>query len=538
MDQRSFIQHACDVCKSKTVLDYCVFCNVDLCKPCIGEHISDEYDKHKIVPIELCRSSLIYPNCSTHSNKTCELQCQQCNIVICSKCRASKEHKGHDIFVLEECYKRKKHDIRKYIEEIKQVISPTYEEIRNEVDDHISILDEEYDELTAIVSKQGEKWHMEINSFVIKTKNEIIENKVKHRSMLETHLNDIKQIEWQIKESLYTLNELENSNIVSAVIEYRSRNTDFSDLPSKLNVSFPTFCPEVIGIKHIGSLEPATFTSDKNGYKLKKEIETPQIINVLKTGNDQLRSVSFHNEEGVWLSTTDCTIICFNSCGRKINTIATKSGEMPCDITVTCDGDLLYCDWTQKTVNKIANGQIKQIIRLEKWKPSNICAICPRDILIVMRNDENTQSKVVRFSGNEEKQTIQFDENGRPLYSGNHKIKYIAVNKNKNICVADWEAGAIVVVKQNGKLRFRYTGHPLKPNGHPFLPSGITTNSQGHILTADYNNNCIHILAQDGQFLHYIKIVKNPYGLCVDNHDNLMVAEHYTGDVKVIKYLK
>lgn len=118
---------------------------------------------------------------------------------------------------------------------------------------------------------------------------------------------------------------------------------------------------------------------------------------------------------------------------------------MPCDISMSCDGDLLYRDWTQKTVNKIVNGQIKDMIRLEKWKPTNICAISPYDILVVMRNDDNTQSKVVRFSGDEEKQTIQFDEIGKPLYSGNDEIKYIAINK-KNICVADWEAGAVVVL--------------------------------------------------------------------------------------------
>lgn len=198
---------------------------------------------------------------------------------------------------------------------------------------------------------------------------------------------------------------------------------------------------------------------------------------------------------------------------------------MPCDISMSCDGDLLYCDWTQKTVNKIVNRQIKDMIRLERWKPTNICAISPYGILVVMRNDDNTQSKVVRFSGDEEKQTNQFDENGKPLYSGNDEIKYIEVNKNKNICVADWEAGAVVVVRDRYK-------------GYPFLPSGITTNSQGKILTADHNNHCVHILTQYGQFLRYIKNVKHPYGLCVDNHDNLMVAEHFTGDVKVIKYLK
>lgn len=150
----------------------------------------------------------------------------------------------------------------------------------------------------------------------------------------------------------------------------------------------------------------------------------------------------------------------------------------------------------------------------------------------------STLSKVVRYSGNRVKQTIQFDNKGKPLYSGNIKIKYIAENRNRDISVADSEASAVVVVNHKGQLRFRYTGHPPEANKNPFQPHGITTNSQSQILTADSQNHCIHILDQNGKFLRHIDIVNVPLGLCVDNLENLYVAEYSTGDVKVIKYLK
>lgn len=213
----------------------------------------------------------------------------------------------------------------------------------------------------------------------------------------------------------------------------RSLNTDpeikiLVIFPQNFNVSFPMFCPNEIDIKQIGSIEPITLTTDTNGYQLIKGLEKPKVINrKLSTTSQYFIS----QKKEFWTSTTNCFIICINSLGKKVKEIATKSGEMPCDISMSCDGDLLYRDWTQKTVNKIVNGQIKDMIRLEKWKPTNICAISPYDILVVMRNDDNTQSKVVRFSGDEEKQTIQFDEIGKPLYSGNDEIKYIAVNKKK-----------------------------------------------------------------------------------------------------------
>lgn len=67
-------------------------------------------------------------------------------------------------------------------------------------------------------------------------------------------------------------------------------------------MSFSTFCPDVINIKQIGSIKRITSTTDKNGYNLKKELEKSKIINVLKTENDQLRSISYNNKEEIWTS--------------------------------------------------------------------------------------------------------------------------------------------------------------------------------------------------------------------------------------------
>lgn len=106
--------------------------------------------------------------------------------------------------------------------------------------------------------------------------------------------------------------------------------------------------------------------------------------------------------------------------------------------------------------------------------------------------------------------------------------------------MADRTAGAVVVVNQAGKLRFRYTGHTYKSKEKPFIPRGIATNSQSQILTADGGIICIHVLDHDGEFLRYTDnvILNDPNGICVDTLDNLYVIEYYTGDIKVIRYLK
>ena len=270
-------------------------------------------------------------------------------------------------------------------------------------------------------------------------------------------------------------------------------------------------------------------------------MDKPEVLNTIKTGHANLRSVTCFNEEQIWTSGETADIKCFNIQGVLQKTIKTKSGNNPYDIAVDRDGALLYTgSWRTRTVYKVKNDQTEEIITLKGWKPKNLCVTSSDDLLVSMNTDNGTQSKVVRYSGSTVTQTIQFDEESQPLYSGNSLIEYISENRNLDICVADHGAGAVVVVNQAGKLQFRYTGHLSPTKDKPFKPYGITTDSQSRILTADGGNHCIHILDTDGQFLSYIDNcdLEDPWGLCVDSNDSLFVCEYYKGNVKKIRYLK
>ena len=220
-----------------------------------------------------------------------------------------------------------------------------------------------------------------------------------------------------------------------------------------------------------------------------------------------------------------------------MKSIKTKSGNRPMDITVTWNGDLVYTDCLDRTVNLVNDtDDIEPVTKLQGWIPHSVSGSSIGGLLIVLDSDDDNHAKVIHFCGYRVIQTIQFDADGFPLYSSG-SIKYISENRNLDICVSDCVAGAVVVVNQTGKFRFRYKGIYSENSCRPFKPFGITTDSEGWILTSDWNNQLIHVLDRDGRLIGYISCnFFDPYGVCVDNKDNLFVGRYYGGSVMKFRY--
>ncbi|XP_062569639.1 uncharacterized protein LOC134231677 [Saccostrea cucullata] len=551
----------CTVCKDKIVQMYCNLCPMNLCKDCVGEHISDVSKKHDVVPLALRRSKLVYPLCQTHSEENCEMLCEDCNIPACPKCVISPTHKRHHFKSLKDLMNSKKENIEKERKRLKETVYSTFEEIVTDIETRLAEIDGKYEKLTLEVTKHGEEWHREIDKVIEKNKEDINDKKNQHRDALNQHLNDIKKLAADIRQSILETEDILQSKEVIKSLSYEIKSEKFTKLPSKLIVKFPEFtennnrdqCSQLFG-----SLSSLSITTKEDGYTMKTPeavscppvkplLNEPELITTIDTGYDKVYSVTCLSDEEIWTHGKDKIMKLYNLQAKLLKSIQSKSGNVPRDIAVTRTGDLVYTDRDTRTVNIVKNDQIQEVIRLQGWVPLYICSTSSGDLLVIMVSDDNKQSKVVRYSGSTEKQTIQFDSESKPLYSSGG-LKYISENRNLDICVADYKASAVVVVNQAGKLRFRYIGHPSTFMGsfyhfffkkESFYPCGITTDSQSQILTADRDNDCIHILDQDGQFLRYIDIcgLQRLWGLCVDTRDNLFVAEHDGGRVKKIKYM-
>ncbi|XP_078321313.1 uncharacterized protein LOC144621597 [Crassostrea virginica] len=509
MDPRYSAQDVvrCALCRDAVAPLYCNVCHTHLCKDCVEKHFSDKSKVHTVVPLEQFLST---------------------------------------------DFESKREVLRRDLQELEKYIFPKYQEsaaiIKTQKTDQLK----HSQKLTSELNKQGEALHREIHTIIQRKQAEIDEMNAQHLAAIEKQEDETNKALHEIKQVIQDLKSLLDTSDVGLVSKYRSRIAEFRKLPNKLKISLPNLLPQKINreklLKQIGSFIPLSIETEEQGYTVlspgaessppaRPLLDVPRLITDIPTGYRDLYNLSCLSDEEIWTSGRNEIMKLYNLKGELLKSVQTKSGNNPQDIAVTRSGGLVYTDLKDRSINLVSGTQIQTLITLRGWFPHGLCSTASGDLLVIMTSDDWKQTKVVRYSGSTEKQTIQYDDQGKPLYSSGPYTKYLSENRNSDICVADYDS--VVVVSAAGNLRFRHTGPPSTP-GESFRPRGITTDSQANILTSDMYKHRIHIIDQDGLFLRFLHNcgLQAPGGLCVDSRDYLFVAEVDTGKVKKLQYYK
>nr|XP_034321912.1 uncharacterized protein LOC117688206 [Crassostrea gigas] len=515
----------CVLCNAPDPPLQCEECQCIVCIACVAKHLSDVTIDHKVIPYQKQGTIPKSLKCQSHPIERCELHCQRCDKPVCKTCLLSNSHKNHTLAELTEVIKSKKEVTEKDFEEMQQITYPKYEGILIQLKIDQSRVESYFKGLTEKVTKQGEEWHIEIDKIVSKLYNDILAKKRNHIASLQQQEENVASTISEIKQSIQDLKRILDLEDFYSTAVYKSKNSVFNRFPEKL--SFPSFLPKKIDAGHLSRQFGVLTTESRCSFQSDILLKRSDIIRQFESEYGKLHGLACLSEYEIWtIGLSDSKIFAFDNSIRLLSDKgellrSIKTDYKPVAIAVTKSGDLLYAD-DYRNINIVEDNQINKVISLKGWTILDICSTLSSDFLVIM-NDGKNSSKVVRYRGSTEKQTIQFNDDGQSLYSLGEK-KFLAENRNLDICVADHDAHAVVVVNPVGKLRYRYTGQNATEKS--FDPLGVATDSQSRVLIAADKPLSIHVLDQEGQFLSIIKNdMYNTTGFCVDTNDCLLVAD-------------
>eukprot|EP00105_Crassostrea_gigas_P046586 XP_019930734.1 PREDICTED: uncharacterized protein LOC105348054 [Crassostrea gigas] len=565
-DAQHYLVCGTEDCK-KNCQFYCNNCNQQMCEQCREEHQKNRITKnHEVVPYKQRKRQLPMEKCKIHPTRQIEFLCEECQIPICSKCTATKEHRGHIFTDLEIVFAEKCSFCREEIAKIRNYFEPTSQDLKNEIAEDVTKIKKIMEGIRTTMKAEAQSVKKLVDTV---TSDKIEQVDKKEQSLLKTlndqnqtiddHINylndlvttfygylspsDIKNLTFALKSEKVLIKPIPETSKPDPPIFIAGQHSkeDVTKLLGRITV--PNIKPENRKIK---PMETASLQLKPAGKHRKQEIEKSDVKQTLSLSSSvtKVREYTvqgvlsvFHISLGksgrLWASDLNGYLVQTDLQGKKLQKIQT-SGEDEGYHTVTQDGDLIYTDKHNQVINRITqDNTITEFIKTGDWVPLSIhSSHINGDILVGMTKDG--EAKVTRYNKTGTAiQNIQRDNNGQALYS---VPRYITKNINDDVCVSDYNKDAVVVVNKSGQHRFSYTGQ-----GSVLHPYGICTDVFGHILVCDTYGKTVHLLDQNGQFLSLLLSPQQASGqicsVCVDDEKNMWVGQ-LNRKVKVFKYLE
>uniref|UniRef100_K1RWQ6 Tripartite motif-containing protein 2 n=1 Tax=Magallana gigas TaxID=29159 RepID=K1RWQ6_MAGGI len=548
---------------------YCNDCHQPMCEQCRDEHQKNTKTKsHEVVPYKQRKRPLPVEQCKIHPTKEMVLLCEECQIPICYKCTATKEHRGHAFTDIEIDFDEKVSRCHEEIAKIRNYFEPTTQDLKKEIAGDVTEIKKIMDGIRTSMKTEAEA----VKKLVDTVTSENIKQVGKiEQSLLETlngqnqeiddyitYLNDliktfygylspsnIEQITSALKSESFIIRPIpETSKPVPPVFTVGQHSKE--DVAKLLGIiTVPNNKPENRKIKPMETVSTQLKPTQKQRKQDREKSYVKQTLSLSSSftkvreytvpGVDDVFHISLGKSGRLWVSDGSGNLVQTDLQGNQLQKIQTSGIRSEGYHTVTQDGGLIYTDKQNKVINRITPDKtITEFIKTGDFAPLSIhSSHINGDILVGMCTDEEAKVTSYNKTGTEI-QNIQRDNKGQELYSLPH---YITENINGDVCVSDWDKRAVVVVDKSGQHRFSYTGQRSR-----FNPYGICTDVLGHILVCASISNTVYLLDQDGQFLSLLLTsqqgVTYPRSVCVDDENNLWVGQPYTNIVKVYKYLQ
>ncbi|XP_060078522.1 uncharacterized protein LOC132558020 [Ylistrum balloti] len=208
-------------------------------------------------------------------------------------------------------------------------------------------------------------------------------------------------------------------------------------------------------------------------------------------------------------------------------------------MVMTSSGDLLVSSYNGTVITRVDEHLQMTTFAVLNFIPRGMAVSDSREVYVC---------GVERLSGKSESNRyliVKMSEEGHVISDidvAPHDPHRIAVDSCGNMFFSDYNGSRreFVVMDTVGNVKVKYNTPPGDPLDNPFYPLGVTRDRYGHVLVSDWNNDCIHLLDKDGNFVRYLLRsgdgVECPSALGIDREHRLWVGNGI-GCVSVYQYV-
>ncbi|KAL3875062.1 hypothetical protein ACJMK2_038000 [Sinanodonta woodiana] len=307
---------------------------------------------------------------------------------------------------------------------------------------------------------------------------------------------------------------------------------------------------KLIGTYILEDLSPIPLTTARITHEASQRTET-KILRSFRCGEEN------ETVHAIGPVSSDTAYACCGWGTRKLNLFKRDGQKIQSttlniqvnDITAFFDGkkqSLLVSSYKEKSIKMLDMDTLKTSdFAYISLFPGGICSDGHKNIYVCLRDNYQrpvsfgSRRMVAKLSSHGEiLSAIEKDKEQHNIFGYPFRV---AVNINGDICVSDYGDGTrgVNILTKEWKLRCTYKGPVGKTLEKPFLPHGICCDSKGHILVSDWNNDCVHVLDYDGQFLLFLfkkkDGIEGPNAIALDGDGYLWVGDS-RGKIHILKY--
>lgn len=434
-------------------------------------------------------------------------------------------------------------EIKKETEEIDAILLFRFKSSVDKIKKKISEVTKAYTKKNQEIEKLRKVWHQEVDNIFDKSSDLMKAFKMKSLDSLTIKLSQLQGLILDLSTIVKTNKEILNAKNSTNFINFNSNLSKYREISTHIDVKNPPLFTETVQGKKL-SIEIDKYMANLS-HTSHSVTEVPvssttmllneaRVIDSISVDYKPLSKVVCIGKDEAWICGWKKRITRVDIHGSIQETITCRKNLV--DISMTKQGELIFIENESKAIQVVSKGTIEDlIITPNDYWAKGLCCTRSGDILVNLHN--LGRNKIVCYKDNIITKEIDKDKHGNPIFRDGHYSLDMAENNNGDICVTDRNAKIVIVLNLTGCVRFRYDCMDAE-RIKPFHPRCILTDIMNQIIVTDSNNDCLHILDQNGSFLKCVDHceLEKPGGLSMDSQGRLWVAQFFSRKIKVTPY--